>query len=51
MQTMCREVIPHMRWMIRRDLPEVVAIDRHCFGDQRWDEERFCDNLKDPDRG
>lgn len=34
-----------VRWMIRRDLPEVVDIDQRCFADN-WSAEDFIDFLR-----
>lgn len=31
----------HIRWMIRRDMPEVMNIEAQCFGDHAWDEDDF----------
>ena len=35
----------HIRWMIRRDLPEVLAIDANGY-DSSWNEQDFIDNLR-----
>lgn len=37
----------HIRWMIRRDLPEVLAIDRQSWIEP-WDDLRFNDQLRHP---
>lgn len=34
----------HLRWMIRRDLPEVLAIEREAF-EFPWDEDDFAQSL------
>lgn len=36
---------PHIRWMIRRDMPEVLAIDCACFH-YPWVQEEFVDWLR-----
>lgn len=36
--------VPHIRWMIRRDLPEVLNIEGDYFGD--WTEEDFLAVLR-----
>jgi ribosomal-protein-alanine N-acetyltransferase len=33
--------VPHIRWMIRRDMPEVLQIEADCFGATAWAEEDF----------
>lgn len=38
--------IPHIRWMIRRDMPEVLAIDAAGFA-APWPEEEFLRHLRD----
>ena len=30
-----------IRWLIRNDAPEVLGIERACFGDDAWSEEDF----------
>ena len=40
-----KEMRVHVRWMVRRDLPEVVAIERACF-EFPWGEEDFLDCLR-----
>lgn len=32
---------PYLRWLIRRDLPEVLAIEAQSFGRLAWDEDDF----------
>jgi len=39
------ELRPHIRWMIRRDMPEVLQIETLCF-DFPWREEDFLRNLQ-----
>lgn len=39
-------VAPHVRWMIRRDTPEVLAIDELCFGWEAWPEEQLVKQLR-----
>lgn len=41
-----REIKIHIRWMIRRDMPTVMAIDEHGL---RWDEETFIRHLRQRD--
>lgn len=36
---------PHIRWMIRRNMPEVLDLDRECFL-QHWNEDKFIAALK-----
>ena len=36
----------HIRWGIRRDMPEVLAIELHCFWGDHWDEEDFMRCLR-----
>lgn len=36
----------HIRWMIRRDMPEVLAIEESCFLDDPWDEDKFIRELR-----
>lgn len=38
-------IMPHLRWMIRRDMPEVLGIEAGSFG-APWDEEEFINNLR-----
>ncbi len=41
MDTICeKEVRVHVRWMVRRDFPEVMAIEQACF-EFPWDEKDF----------
>lgn len=35
----------HIRWLIRRDMPEVLAIERGCFPEP-WREEDFIAHLR-----
>jgi ribosomal-protein-alanine N-acetyltransferase len=35
----------HIRWMIRRDMPEVLAIEKHCF-EFPWHDEDFIRCLR-----
>jgi [ribosomal protein S18]-alanine N-acetyltransferase len=35
-----------VRWMIRRDMPEMLATERKCFGDQAWPAEMFLHHLR-----
>jgi ribosomal-protein-alanine N-acetyltransferase len=35
----------HIRWMIRRDMPEVLGIEDGCFPDP-WDEDGFARELR-----
>lgn len=37
---------PHIRWMIRRDLPSVLAIEGACFEWDAWSEEDFIKVLR-----
>ena len=37
---------PHVRWLVRRDMPEVLAIDHASFGDP-WNEEAFLKRLRE----
>lgn len=41
----------HVRWMIHRDMPEVLQIEAEAFGadDDRWDEEAFLKCLRSRD--
>lgn len=39
------EIKVHIRWMVRRDLPEVLAIERECF-EFAWNEEDFLKCLR-----
>lgn len=36
----------HIRWMIRRDTPEVLDIEEAGFGDHGWSEEELVDALR-----
>ena len=36
----------HIRWMIRRDMPEVLEIESQCFGSFAWDEDDFLNALR-----
>jgi len=36
----------HVRWMIRRDMPEVLEIERECFGQGAWTREDFIRHLR-----
>jgi [ribosomal protein S18]-alanine N-acetyltransferase len=36
----------HIRWMIRRDMPEVLAIEEACFAWDAWSEETFFSMLR-----
>ena len=40
-----QEVRVHIRWMIRRDMPEVLAIEKECF-EFPWLEEDFINCLR-----
>jgi ribosomal-protein-alanine N-acetyltransferase len=40
-----QEVRVHIRWMIRRDMPEVLDIERECF-EYPWLEEDFINCLR-----
>lgn len=35
-----------IRWMIRRDMPEVLAIESQCFAEFAWTEEDFLATLR-----
>jgi ribosomal-protein-alanine N-acetyltransferase len=37
----------HIRWMVRRDMPEVLEIENACF-DSPWNEENFLTTLRKP---
>lgn len=39
-------IAPYLRWMIRRDMPEILAIERACFQDP-WTEGDFIQHLSD----
>lgn len=39
-------IVPHIRWMIRRDLPKVLEIEQLCFRDP-WGEEKFIQYLRE----
>ena len=36
----------HVRWMIRRDMSEVLAIEADSFGEEAWSEEDFHEILR-----
>lgn len=36
----------HVRWMIRRDMPDVLRIEEESFGEYRWAEEDFLRALR-----
>jgi ribosomal-protein-alanine N-acetyltransferase len=36
----------HVRWMIRRDMVDVLAIENRCFGQHAWSEEEFVRQLR-----
>lgn len=36
----------HIRWLIRRDMPEVFAIENEAFGLDAWREQEFIDTLR-----
>lgn len=36
----------HIRWMIRRDMPEVLEIEKATFRDDAWQEEDFLRSLR-----
>jgi len=36
----------HLRWLVERDIPEVILIDRLCFGHDSWVEEDFRESTK-----
>ena len=40
-----QEVRVHIRWMIRRDMPEVLAIEKQCF-EYPWSEDDFVNCLR-----
>lgn len=40
-----QEIRVHVRWMIRRDMPEVLAIERQCF-EFPWSEDDFIRCLR-----
>jgi [ribosomal protein S18]-alanine N-acetyltransferase len=40
-----QDVRVHIRWMIRRDMPEVLAIEKQCF-EYPWLEEDFVRSLR-----
>lgn len=39
------KITPHIRWMIRRDMPTVLDIESMCFADP-WPEEEFIRCLR-----
>lgn len=45
MDTIEREVRVHIRWMIRRDMPEVLAIEAESF-EFPWNEDNFVQCLR-----
>lgn len=36
----------HVRWMIRRDMPEILEIERECFWGDAWSEDTFLSHLR-----
>ncbi len=47
MKTTRRPLItPHIRWMVRRDMPEVLAIEEAAFIDDPWTEADFISELR-----
>ena len=36
----------HIRWMIRRDMYEILEIEKRCFGKHAWNEEVFIQHLR-----
>lgn len=46
MPAIYNSTLPHIRWMIRRDLPEVLNVEKESFADP-WDEEEFVRCLRD----
>lgn len=36
-----------VRWLIRRDMPEVMTIERQCYGVNGWTEEELIEHLRD----
>lgn len=45
METKLAIIVPHIRWMIRRDMQEVLAIENDSFPNP-WSEEEFVDTLR-----
>lgn len=41
-----KAITPIIRWMIRRDLPEVLAIENQCFEYWSWKEADFIDHMR-----
>ncbi len=41
-----KPIVPHIRWMIRRDLPEVLVIEEACYEHFAWTETDFVRNLR-----
>lgn len=46
---MTTRTAPHIRWMIRRDMPRTLEIERACFGIQAWSESDFIRVLRQRD--
>lgn len=44
-ETALNETPVHIRWMIKRDLPEVIDIENHAF-EFPWSEDDFIDRLR-----
>jgi len=40
--TVQKEILVHIRWMIRRDMPEVVRIEKRSSGFPWWEEDFIC---------
>lgn len=40
------QIKTHLRWMIRRDMPEVLDIEQLSFGDDAWGEDDFIRALR-----
>ncbi len=36
----------HIRWMIRRDMEEVLDIEQQCFGQHAWSEDDYMNMVK-----
>jgi ribosomal-protein-alanine N-acetyltransferase len=45
MESTIAKLSVHIRWMIRRDMPEVLEIENACF-DIPWNEENFLTTLR-----
>lgn len=45
-ETKKKPLTVHSRWLIRRDMPEVMAIENEAFGYDAWREREFVDTLK-----